>query len=405
MDVNRLINGYKIRLKSNKLKVLMLFLLSLSLTESTFADDVHNTIAGLTLDWNTANNSRDIHSLKKMYAATINVRGTEYSLSAYMEKKEHFFQNKIDFNQRIVSDFTVSDCGNDIFKCFFIKEGSRDGSTARYPSYLIFSKVGSSFKIIEEGDGVANSNKNYQTKIGSKSVTVGNSTKVVNQEIESTKKTKNNWTLYGGGLIAVIASVGYFVRKKNKEKTKNEVMPQVNNIPENKASAIKQVSNNYDEFTDENVKKGRMFEEFVVKKFDKEYFKIMIWQSDKSIEGMHADANQDPDLVVRLTKNSGYYKFAVECKYRTKIETEKKFEIITNSQFLRYKKYGLENNMPVFIVLGVGGTANNPNELFIIPLKDLEDSDIKYAYIKKYQQDLGRKFYYNSHDEVLALNW
>jgi len=47
-------------------------------------------------------------------------------------------------------------------------------------------------------------------------------------------------------------------------------------------------------------------------------------------------------------------------------------KITNDGQIERYRKFGIEKQMAVFIVLGLGGTPKKPAELFVIPIADLK---------------------------------
>jgi hypothetical protein len=69
---------------------------------------------------------------------------------------------------------------------------------------------------------------------------------------------------------------------------------------------------------EENNGKGDAFEQFVVKNFDKAYFTLQEWRSDKYVDGIYPVSNHFPDLEVIFTfKSKGFREaFAVECKWR-----------------------------------------------------------------------------------------
>jgi len=49
-----------------------------------------------------------------------------------------------------------------------------------------------------------------------------------------------------------------------------------------------------------NSKYGCDFKKFIVQKFDKKYFKIKQWAGDKYVDGVYADTNLDPDILVEF---------------------------------------------------------------------------------------------------------
>ena len=72
---------------------------------------------------------------------------------------------------------------------------------------------------------------------------------------------------------------------------------------------------------DENKAKGDAFERFVVKQFDKKYFTLQEWRSDKYVDGIY-----DYDIVIRISDidkirdewnsiSKGEFKKLLYCKY------------------------------------------------------------------------------------------
>lgn len=60
--------------------------------------------------------------------------------------------------------------------------------------------------------------------------------------------------------------------------------------------------------------------------------------------------------------------------------------------------------MPVYLVLGVGGTPNAPAELYIVPLKAWGDGRIGMQDLVAYKQSMTRKvFFYDP--KVGALSY
>lgn len=131
-------------------------------------------------------------------------------------------------------------------------------------------------------------------------------------------------------------------------------------------------------FSEENLEKGDMFEDHISTLFN-EYFSI--------------ERNQAfPDFLIK--SNSNRDKFAVECKWKKQLYEDSFW--IEERQFINYKEYQNEYNIPFFMVLGLGGTASEPDQIFIIPLKRLQYRDIKKHYLDKFKRKNKYKpfFYY-----------
>ncbi len=185
------------------------------------------------------------------------------------------------------------------------------------------------------------------------------------------------------GLVFFIwgLSIVFKSSKPNRERLNNENEPKLerNTAHEN----------------DTNKLKGDSFEKFVVKHFDKKYFTIQEWRGDKYIDGTYAVSNHFPDLEVLFKLNSKGIsdKFAIECKWR-KNYYQGTIEWAKHYQITNYKKYSQSLNIPVYIVIGIGGEPENPNELFIVPLAKIENSTIQKTELTKYHKSLNDAGFY-----------
>ena len=154
------------------------------------------------------------------------------------------------------------------------------------------------------------------------------------------------------------------------------------------------------ELIDYNKKKGDDFEKFIVQKFNKKYFRIKEWAGDKYVKGIYAETTPQPDLLLEFNLNKNKYLFAVECKWRQALY-KGGIEFARKDQFNRYKNYGKTKNVPVFIAIGIGGKADSPKNIYIVPLQSIETNFIKIKELKKYEKNVDKDFYYNSKTKEL----
>jgi len=134
---------------------------------------------------------------------------------------------------------------------------------------------------------------------------------------------------------------------------------------------------------DKNKEKGTLFEEYVAVKFDKKYFTLLSWAGDKYANGTFSERTKQPDLFLIFKLGKIEQKFAVECKFRSSyfkngVSWAKK-DMLTN-----YRKFEKEQQIPVFVIIGVGGKASNPSEVFVLPLKDIEYEFLSKAFLQGY---------------------
>jgi len=124
-------------------------------------------------------------------------------------------------------------------------------------------------------------------------------------------------------------------------------------------------------FNEESLKKGIAFEKFVVKRFDPAFFTLIDWRSDKTVSGIFPVMNHFPDLELYYESTYESKYFAIECKWREDfshgiIELKKE-------QIEHYRYYEKMTKDITYIVLGVGNEPSYPNEVYIIPLKEITD--------------------------------
>jgi hypothetical protein len=143
-----------------------------------------------------------------------------------------------------------------------------------------------------------------------------------------------------------------------------------------------------------NTKNGYDFEKFIVQKFDKKFFKVMEWTSDKFVDGVYSKKNEDPDILLELKANGKLYTFAVECKWRQTLLPEG-IEFAGKEQFQRYKKYEESKDIPVFVAIGIGGKASSPNKLFVVPLRKLSSNFIDREKLQIFTKSVDGDFYYD----------
>ena len=124
--------------------------------------------------------------------------------------------------------------------------------------------------------------------------------------------------------------------------------------------------------------KGEKFKNFVARKFDSNYFSFKDARSDLYINGIYPESNTYPDLLFECKWRSRE-KLAIECKFRGGWRTNKKdkskyIKWSYKEQIERYKSYGENQNARVFVVIGIGGYPQCPQDIFIVPLNVLYEN-------------------------------
>lgn len=149
--------------------------------------------------------------------------------------------------------------------------------------------------------------------------------------------------------------------------------------------------------------KGRAFENWVVSHLSKQHHVLKDWRSDKvAPNGTYAESNKYPDVQVALSLHGKEYPFAMECKWRNSFMGAN--VDISEAQLGRYRNFEREQKMPVFLVLGIGGQPNAPNELYCIPLRNLPPGLLDMRSLAPFRQKMtSNVFYYDAFAKELRL--
>lgn len=113
----------------------------------------------------------------------------------------------------------------------------------------------------------------------------------------------------------------------------------------------------------DEVLKGREFEDYVIDLFDlpnNKKLTLKEWRGDKSLPGVYPESNSAPDFVFEYDGNS----FAVECKWRSHLSKDIEKELLPPERMASFQQFSTERQMPVYLLLGIGGLPNDPDSLY-----------------------------------------
>jgi hypothetical protein len=190
-------------------------------------------------------------------------------------------------------------------------------------------------------------------------------------------------------LGTILISIGIWMLQK--PKATRQSVP-IETVEHSKSESIQTVDPPKEETQPSNKEKGNDFEKFVVSKFSRNYFSIKQWQGDKFHEGRFAEANQHPDLLMEFHMKDVSTQFAVECKWKSKL-TEIHYWA-EERQIENYQKFEEETGLPVFVVLGFGGTASQPEEVYVFQLQNLKYAKLKKSYMENFKRPEADKGFF-----------
>lgn len=117
----------------------------------------------------------------------------------------------------------------------------------------------------------------------------------------------------------------------------------------------------------DEVLKGREFEDYVLELFDMAHndrLTLKEWRGDKSLPGVYPESNSAPDFVFEYDGKL----FAVECKWRSHLPKDIEKELLPAERMASFQQFSTERHMPVYLLLGIGGLPNDPDNLYFTRL-------------------------------------
>lgn len=140
--------------------------------------------------------------------------------------------------------------------------------------------------------------------------------------------------------------------------------------------------------------KGMRFEKFILSKFDSRYFDLVeMTHSWNTNSDRYVESSLNPDFLFRY--NPTGEEFAVECKFRSGLNSVGMIEWSNPKQFKRYIDYSNNAKIPVFVVIGFGGVDTDPDKLFVIPLVEIKYPSLYISVCKKYEKNARTNFFWS----------
>lgn len=147
-------------------------------------------------------------------------------------------------------------------------------------------------------------------------------------------------------------------------------------------------------FENESEQKGDNFEKYIVDLFDEKYFSIVQWTTDMARKHTRfVESDCGPDLILRYRPTNEI--FCVECKFRSKL-FKGKLQWSSTKQLGRYRVFAKDNEVPFYVVIGLGGKARKPKRMFCIPLKEAKFPALSMEFVEKFERSSKKKFFWKN---------
>ena len=146
--------------------------------------------------------------------------------------------------------------------------------------------------------------------------------------------------------------------------------------------------------SDDSFVVGLRFEDYVEDLFSKKYFSVAEkTHSTETNKERYVESSMNPDFVFRYIPSGEM--FAVECKYRSRLNGGM-LNWTNPKQLKRYQKFSQERKMPVFIVIGLGGDDDAPDEMFNIPLEEAKYPKLYPSVLNRFSRPPDKSFFWKN---------
>jgi hypothetical protein len=138
---------------------------------------------------------------------------------------------------------------------------------------------------------------------------------------------------------------------------------------------------------------GRWFEDYVQKLFSTKYFKLIEkTHSFKTNTERYVESSKNPDFTFEYMPTRE--RFAVECKFRTKLNQKNQLEWSYPAQLKRYQEFAMHHKIPVFIVVGL--ELEDGGYMFSIPLSEAKYPALYESVFAKYERPMDKPFFWKN---------
>lgn len=140
--------------------------------------------------------------------------------------------------------------------------------------------------------------------------------------------------------------------------------------------------------------KGDLFEDYVLDMFPENVFgAIHVTPRSSDLNGRKVESQNEPDFQFRHKPTN--HKFWVECKFRADL-FQGKIAWSKPWQLAKYKEFQ-EAHRPekMFVVIGFGGRSSRPEEMYCIPLDEVQYPALYPSTIAKYRRPTDKEFWYS----------
>lgn len=360
-------------------------------------------MALLVEEWNIVHNGRALDGFFTLYADSLLFYTEQLPRFKAIRLKKEMFKKKPDFRQRIITDITISAYENQIIKCDFTKEVWDNSKWKSYPSYLLVKFIDNQFRIVGESDYLTDKRLNYRLDIGRQTELSGRSEQISSARSPITRDPSittpdsslaADQPLGGGGndvpndmitvpklyvfvLVGLLLVVGFVLLISGTRKKGDTAKKPVNEEQATSKSA------SFDAVTEKRDPKAAevprrtprarqpqehlAFESLVTSLFDPLYFRFRKRKLQPVLANDHPEDEARAGMEFQFqNKDVGPVRFVVQCVYLADPGAEE-LQLFPEERLRLNRQLMEEPGIHLYYVIGLGGSPDNPIELYLLP--------------------------------------
>jgi hypothetical protein len=349
-------------------------------------------------EWNFAHQQKNVESLRRVYADSINYFGRPQAKQSVLVIKKKFFQAHPEFTQSIESPVNYVAYSSGVVKAdFILKVKNSNSALASTRAYLILSYDEKNYKIVGESDSLSDVRNGFDLAIGeplefdsdtSNSADSSVLTKLTTYQPKQMLNHLSSSIFFSDELIQIpvrdvfiisamllitfVSLIISLARLKRKSGNGNKLVKRSSG----EANRIEQ----------------QAFQRFVVSLFDPLYFSL--------ITSSHANAHnyKGVDLEFQFRKNDVRAFVALKCLY-VRERTNGSIKPLPQSIQPLQQLEQASGETEFYLVVGVGGKPEDPAETYLVPVHEVGGESISSNQLQQYRK--YGMFFYNAKESQL----
>jgi hypothetical protein len=384
-------------------------------------------IRSLINEWNRAHANRSDAAFKNVYADSVVFDLLFRTAAVCIYRKQDFLRQFPDYRQKIASEISYTQFPG-VVKCEFTKEVIKDSVLWRYPAYVLVVGNDAGYRIAGESDddtgrtlglylnrkrkavsedddgdlsdepSVSSIPKSALDSAGAIHDTGSLATSEAPDNVEYVAAAKDSTSTIGNRAVAsdetvaipvqfiylfagVLIGGSLLLLLIGSAKAKSNRMPASKVVPKNK---IKHDHSDREQSV--------VFEKFVIMLFDPLYFKAFRIKEKKVLANGQVETEEYPELEFEFNHKDNQVTFVVESMYIPQLHHQD-IQIATREKVRAYRQLDEDDN-DLYLVLGIEGRADDPKEIYLIPVRDITHPFITYPQLQRYRK--YGMFFYNA---------